>query len=260
MQNSSTRPIYFSILRDPVSNFISVWDYYELKRVKTVSPGKQLLTLETFAMLDDKPKVIYFAHLNFWDINLYDFGLPIVDNDNMIAVEKKIKELDKTFDLIMIVENFQESMVLLKHLLCWPYEDLVSLKLNVHEETSKSVLSEKARAKLKEWLKADYKLYDHFKDKLAKKMECFGSKEMACQLKTFIKLNKEAEEKCPMKYVPKAELPKADRPWGAGVLGYQVLNNDQDCQLMAMQELKFIDILRKEQKERAEQVIKRKFE
>ena len=92
-----------------------------------------------FAMLDDKPNVIRWAHLNFRDITLYDFGLPVKENDNTAAVQSKIKEIEETFDLIMIVEHFDESTVLLKHLLCWEYSDLTSLKLNVHDEKSKSI-------------------------------------------------------------------------------------------------------------------------
>ena len=89
------------------------------------------MSLEEFAMLDDKPNVIRWAHLNFRDITLYDFGLPVNENDNTAAVQSKIKEIEETFDLIMIVEHFDESTVLLKHLLCWDYSDLTSLKLNV---------------------------------------------------------------------------------------------------------------------------------
>ena len=134
------------------------------------------MSLEEFAMLDDKPNVIRWAHLNFRDITLYDFGLPVNENDNTAAVQSKIKEIEETFDLIMIVEHFDESTVLLKHLLCWEYSDLTSLKLNVHDEKSKSTLSDKARKKLKDWLSSDYTMYDHFKEIFKKKIEAFGDK------------------------------------------------------------------------------------
>ena len=73
------------------------------------------------------------------------------------------------------VEHFDESIVLLKHLLCWEYSDLTSLKLNVHDEKSKSTLSDKARKKLKEWLSSDYIMYDHFKEIFEKKIEALGA-------------------------------------------------------------------------------------
>ena len=252
MSKSLTKPVYFSILRDPVSVFMSAWDYYELsKRTTTWLKFSRPLSLEEFALMDNKPKVLHWNHLNFRDVSLYEFGLRVTDNDNMTAVEDKIEEIDQTFDLIMIVEHFEESMVLLKDLLCWPPQDMVSLKLNVHEESSKSTLSEKAKLKLKEWLKADYKLYDHFARKLKNEIQKIGSSEMSLELEAYRQWNKEAEAKCPLKFLPKSKLPREDRPWGAGVLGYQVLNKDHECQLMAMQELKFIDMLRNSQKKRA---------
>ena len=36
---------------------------------------------------------------------LYDFGVTNVEDD--IAVQKKIEEIDTTFHLVMILENFQ---------------------------------------------------------------------------------------------------------------------------------------------------------
>ena len=37
---------------------------------------------------------------------------------------------DDDFDLVMIAERFEESLVLLSELLCWPLEDMVYLKTN----------------------------------------------------------------------------------------------------------------------------------
>ena len=49
--------------------------------------------------------VIGWAHLIFRDISLYDFGLRVRDNDNPSAIKAKIKEIEETFDLIMIGKN-----------------------------------------------------------------------------------------------------------------------------------------------------------
>ena len=63
----------------------------------------------------------------------------------------------------MLVEHFQESMVFLKKDLCWDYEDLTSLKLNLRIENSKSIISDKAKKILKNWIKDSYTFYDYFK-------------------------------------------------------------------------------------------------
>ena len=97
---------------------------------------------------------------------LYDFGMEPKDFGNKTLLYEKIEDIEKTFDLIMFVENFQESIVLLKMSICWDYEDLASLKLNVHNENSKLKLYDKATNLLKEWLNDSYILYDYFKVEL----------------------------------------------------------------------------------------------
>ena len=94
---------------------------------------------------------------------LYDFGMNPKDYGNETILKNLISEIDQTFDLIMIVENFNESMVLLKNGLSWDYEDLLSVKLNVHNEMTKSVISEKTKNSLRMWLNDSYTFYDYFK-------------------------------------------------------------------------------------------------
>ena len=50
------------------------------------------------------------------------------------------RELDSQFDLVLILERFDESLVVLQDLICWPTEDLVYLKQN--ERTSKGGFSQ----------------------------------------------------------------------------------------------------------------------
>ena len=185
-KKGTEKPFYLTILRDPVSLFISVWDYYDLPRR---IGGKQRITLQKFAMSDDKPNYLSWAHLNFRDITLYDFGLPIRNNDDIEAVKAKILEIEQTFDLVMIVEQFDESIVLMKHMLCWNNEDVTSLKLNVHNPQSKSSVNEAGRQKLREWLKSDVILYEHFNRIFKAKVAAFGSEKMEAERMKMHELN-----------------------------------------------------------------------
>ena len=45
---------------------------------------------------------------------LWDSGLDAHYMDNTTAVDNKIAELERTFDLVMMAERFDESMVLLR--------------------------------------------------------------------------------------------------------------------------------------------------
>lgn len=150
-------PYYFSILRDPVSLFVSLWDYYALSKYSGMN-------LKQFIALEDKPEALKKPdHFNYKHSLLSDFGVDIHHHDNETFIQEKIAEIDKTFHLILMVENFRESMVLLKHELCWDYADIASLKLNAYDERKKSKISPSEREKLKKWLKTSYMFYDYFK-------------------------------------------------------------------------------------------------
>ena len=94
---------------------------------------------------------------------LFDFGMNPEDYGNKKKMQNLISEIDQTFDLIMILEDFNESMVLLKNGLSWNYEDLLSVKLNVHNERTKTLISEMAKNTLRKWLMESYLFYDYFK-------------------------------------------------------------------------------------------------
>ena len=61
---------------------------------------------------------------------LFDLGVNHDDLNNETLVRKKISEIEEDFDLVMIAEYFYESLILLRHELCWSLEDVTSFQLN----------------------------------------------------------------------------------------------------------------------------------
>ena len=76
------------------------------------------------------------------------FGLNIDANQTLI--ENKIQEIEENFDLVMIQEEFETSIILLKELLNWSYDDLKSLDLNTRMQDSKQFVSNDTRSKMKD--------------------------------------------------------------------------------------------------------------
>ena len=60
---------------------------------------------------------------------MFGFGLDYQFYQNLTAVKQYIAFLEKEFDLVMIMEYFEESMVLMKCLLFWEFEDFFTLNL-----------------------------------------------------------------------------------------------------------------------------------
>ena len=92
---------------------------------------------------------------------------------------------------------------------------------------------------MKEWLKDDYKVYNHFKTKLETNIEDFGALNLSRELAKYHQVQDKIKAKCPIQFVPKSSLPVDDRPFGFGTEAYKILNRDPDCQFLGMQELKF---------------------
>ena len=91
---------------------------------------------------------------------------------------------------------FQESLVLMKNLLCWDSEDIKNLKLNSRKVDENDPLSLETRQLLEKLMEPDFKVYNHFKNKFFKAVEQFGEFEMKKELEDLDRVNTEITEKC----------------------------------------------------------------
>ena len=101
---------------------------------------------------------------------------PHYNNDAM--VQKDLTRIAQDFDLVLIAEYYDESLILLKKALCWQFKDILYLKINKIEELGarKAEISERTRKQIREWNKADQIFYDFFNKTLWKKISEYGPK------------------------------------------------------------------------------------
>ena len=92
--------------------------------------------------------------------------------------------------------------------------------------------------------------------KLENEIAKFGSEKMKIEERILANVNKDIEEKCQVKYLPKDKLPKEKQLYGYGVLGYEILGIEKypQCKWMAIDENKFIDFLRNLQNQKARSI------
>ena len=63
----------------------------------------------------------------------------------------------------MIMDYFDESLVLLKRLLCWEIDDILYVKLNERKDNEKATrLSGRVHYNIRRWNKADVLLFNYF--------------------------------------------------------------------------------------------------
>ncbi|XP_037537353.1 galactose-3-O-sulfotransferase 4 [Nematolebias whitei] len=122
---------YFSIIREPVALAESSFAYY-----KEVAPAfRKAKGLGDFA---DDPRKFYDPHLrnNHYAKNLlwFDFGLDHNANFSLALARRGEDLIRQTFKLILVSEYFDQSMILLRHALCWPLDAVVSFSLNARQQ------------------------------------------------------------------------------------------------------------------------------
>ena len=78
---------------------------------------------------------------------LWDLGVDAEKMYDHNVVENKIKEMEDHFHLVMILEHFDESLILMKDILCWDTQDITNLKLNARKVDE--VLNDKRKCRQK---------------------------------------------------------------------------------------------------------------
>ena len=188
---------YVTIVRNPVHQFESVFNYMGLGRVFGFGndPHESL-------------KAFLKKGIDFKDITKtsssrlgrnpisFDLGLDYKFYQDAKAVNDYIEFLDKQFDVVMVADYFDESVVLLKRLLCWELEDVLYMKVNERLDKEKAAtLSEDVIENIKRWNKADMLLFDHFNQSLWHKIKMEGEGFYE-DLATYRRMKAELKEQC----------------------------------------------------------------
>ena len=67
---------------------------------------------------------------------LYDMGMPVTDLQNVDRIHEMVAKAEVDFNFVMITEKFEESIILLADLLCWPLEYITGFKKNARTNTA----------------------------------------------------------------------------------------------------------------------------
>jgi len=126
---------------------------------------------------------------------LFDTGLDHRHFHNKTAVKRHIDFINHEFDLIMIADYFDESLILLKRLLRWDFEDILYIKHNVAHGRLKEKSTDEIKKQILTWNWADSLFFDHFNETLWRKIQEIGP-EFFEDLKTFRIINSHYQDLC----------------------------------------------------------------
>ncbi|XP_028837196.1 galactosylceramide sulfotransferase [Denticeps clupeoides] len=247
--------VYFTILKNPADLFESSFHYYHrLVPFTWQIPGDNKLA----EFLRD-PR-LYFTpagYNSFYLRNLlfFDFGYDNNMEPEDPKVIKAIQNMDKRFQLVLMAEYFEESLILLKDILCWEMEDLLFFKLNVRKDSSVSQLSRELKIKALEWNGADWMLYQYFNATFWRKVEAYGHKRMQKDVRELRRRNAEMETVCiegREAVEPKRIRDTNMMPWQPlgerSIMGYNMRNDippqyKESCRNMLTPEIQYLSDL-----------------
>lgn len=169
----------FTILRNPETLLKSAFNYFPHS-----TPINR--AHHDFTQFITNPSKFYVKPMKYswWSKNLMLFDLGQEDGfvshklDSLDNIVTAVKKIDSIFDLVMILEHFDESLLLLKKLLCLEMEDIVYIASNQAKMVQNQAEAENdpeankiRNSRVHTWAKADYKLHQHFNATLWKMLD-----------------------------------------------------------------------------------------
>ncbi|MBN3304289.1 G3ST1 sulfotransferase, partial [Amia calva] len=187
---------YVTILRDPAELFESSFHYFG----KVVPLTWKISAEDKVAEFLREPWRYYDpeGYNSFYLRNLlfFDFGYDNNLSPDDPRVQQSIQAIENRFHLVMMVEHFEESLILLKDTLCWDMEDLLFFKLNARKDSLVSKLTPDLRSQALEWNAIDWMLYRHFNLTFWRRVEAYGRERMARDVLELQRRNSEMAAIC----------------------------------------------------------------
>ncbi|XP_020602807.1 galactosylceramide sulfotransferase-like [Orbicella faveolata] len=160
---------FITILRHPVSRFESAFLFEDFPSFLGISGSSN--PLYQFLQQIDKFKPEINTMYTLRNGMSFDLGLEPEEFDNTEVIKNFITSVEKDFELVLIMEYFDESLILLKQLFCWSLDDIFYLKHNSRlRSLKKHRIPRQFRNTFLEWNKADVLLYQHFNQTFWKKV------------------------------------------------------------------------------------------
>lgn len=239
---------YVAIVREPLSRFISsayyfryVFKYPYLKKLNNKTILHDLITHPKTSEPHDLRMSRTFNNM------AADFGLGLhtvaaiqhLDEEKMNEFVSSLMEI---FDFVMIMEQFDDSLVMLKRYMGWSIKDILYIKNNELKSKIqiKDVVIPTVTDKEKEIFKRnnnlDYLIYQRFLKRFLNQRK--KEKDLVAEVNEFKQKRKLVESFCT------ADNTSREAVFGDTGFGKGFRVNRHDCQLMMLDELKFLKQLK----------------
>lgn len=227
---------YITILREPFQQFVSAFEYYHVDRI-FASRNSDILneTNPISAYLADPMKfergVGLFSYIK--NKQAEDLGMSREEFFRDEKLKAYIAQMDVDFSLVMIMEYFDESLLLLKRQLCWETKDILYIPKNKNRHKPYRNFTSQDYTRHKKISHLDYSLYSHYSAIFRNKLNDLGE-DFSQELVNFKQLLGQVKSSC----LVKRSLHVTNTRWHAA---FDV--TQRDCELMMLSELAGLDKL-----------------
>ena len=176
---------FITILRHPKTLLNSVFYYMnfdqDLQRIGFPKPSNYSVNSTGLDEFFKHPEKYYKAASNTSITSLlrngmlFDLGFDIQKAKNVSddTVHTMTEQVTKDFDLVLIMEHFDESLVVMMREFCWSFEDILYVKQNARTANEHELQPETVD-RITEWARPDLLLYEHFNQTLWNKIRSYG--------------------------------------------------------------------------------------
>ncbi|XP_077991637.1 galactosylceramide sulfotransferase-like [Glandiceps talaboti] len=180
---------YVTIIRSPYTRLKSSF-YFSGKDkfyANALNPLEDYLIekYDTFILHNSNPNTGFKAYVT---------RFRLLSSGNPTTLSSEIQQLDKELDLVMLTEYYDESLILLKKLMCWDFDDIVYVRMKAHS-TYQPPITPRMAEMIKEMSSLDIEFYGYFNNTFWEKVRNYDG-DFAADLAKFRSLQKEVNARC----------------------------------------------------------------
>ncbi|XP_069830351.1 galactose-3-O-sulfotransferase 2-like [Dendropsophus ebraccatus] len=239
---------YFTILRNPETLMESSFAYNRRSSSFNSSTSLEDFLNNTSRLYrSHESDSAYAKNLMTFDLGFNHNGPESLEHSNLLC-----NVVDAMFDLVLMTEYFDESLVLLRHALCWTFDDVLSFPLNIRKTTSRHVLSVETKEKIRTWNQLDWQLYVYFNNSFWNRVDKFGRERMESEVRELRNRRAQVSEKCLYGQVEASNIKDKSivpyQPDSITILGYR-LKPELDkgdrflCHRLVIPEIQYTNLL-----------------
>ncbi|XP_060066898.1 galactose-3-O-sulfotransferase 3-like [Ylistrum balloti] len=232
--------INIGIVREPFEHFKSTLNYIKPREVFNLNISDPVsLFLQKSTTYQSRTKMGFVNNRMAFEFN---FPADIFKTRDKTGIETYLQKLDREFQLVIIVEMFDESLILMRRLLNWGIKDILYIKLNAKKKLFERITFKPGDVLLyKKWAELDYALYHFFFRRLQVQIHAQGGTFYE-ELLYYRSLRQDIEIFCEKKPIPNVTYHVSNSRWSDA---FEVAK--EDCAYMEKKEIPFIKEIRMQQ-------------